>query len=284
MSADIAVVHSRVRAEEKALFEALERRNLPYVGVDARRLYGFADAAPVRWRVGLNRELSLSRAVHAARTLEAQGLHMVNSASATEVCGDKWRTTLALVRAGVPTPRSALALTPEAALRVLDELDYPAVFKPLTGSWGRRVSRINDREAAVAVLEHIEALPSPTDHLVYVQELIRTPGRDIRVVVVDGTPLGAVHRTAREWRTNVARGAEVRPCPLTDELARLATTAAVAVGADLAGVDLVEAEDGRLLVLEVNAGVEFAGFQRALGGAVDVADRIVDVLERRAAS
>ncbi|MER5750217.1 RimK family alpha-L-glutamate ligase [Streptomyces sp. NPDC002088] len=284
MSADIAVVHSRVRTEEKALFEALERRNLPYTAVDTRRLHGFADAAPVNWRVGLNRELSLSRAVYAARTLEAYGLHMVNSACATEVCGDKWRTTLALVRAGVPTPRSALALTPTAALQVLDELDYPAVFKPLTGSWGRRVSRINDREAAVAVLEHIEALPAPGDHLVYVQELIRTPGRDIRVVVVDGTPLGAVHRTSREWRTNVARGAEVRPCPLTEELARLATAAAGAVGADLAGVDLVETEDGRLLVLEVNAGLEFTGFQRAMGGAVNVADRIVDVLERRAGS
>ena len=113
---ELLVLVSRVRTDEKRIFEALERRRVPYRAVDTRQFWGVA--APVRRPGGLvlNRDISFSRAVYAARTLEASGRTVVNSAAATEVCGDKWRTTTALVEAGLPTPRTALALTPEAAL------------------------------------------------------------------------------------------------------------------------------------------------------------------------
>jgi [lysine-biosynthesis-protein LysW]--L-2-aminoadipate ligase len=138
------------------------------------------------------------------------------------------------------------------------------------------VTLVPDAQVAETVLEYIAALPGPQAHIVYVQELVAARGRDIRAVVVGGEVLGATYRTSTGWRTNVARGATSQPCPVTPELVKLATAAAAAVAADIAGVDLIEDEQGRLAVLEVNAGVEFSGFQQAMGDRVNVADRIVD--------
>ncbi|WP_245675725.1 RimK family alpha-L-glutamate ligase [Micromonospora halophytica] len=273
---------SRIGADEKRLFDTLDRRGIPFDHVDTRRQW-FAAGQPGRpWAVALNREIGQVRAAYGAHCLTAAGVDVVNSAESTEVCGDKWRTTLALEAAGIPTPRTALGLTPQATLDALESIGYPALIKPLVGSWGRLVVQLPDRAGAEGLLEYVAALPNPQSHLGYVQELIDKPGRDIRVVVVGGQVLGAVYRTGVSLRTNVALGGQTRPCEVTPEIARLSLEAACAVGTDIAGVDLIEDRDGRLLVLEVNHRVEFTGFQSALVGRVDVADRIVDLLLQRA--
>src|SRR5262249_11935294 len=153
----------------------------------------------------------------------------------------------------------------------LETFGYPAVVKPLTGSWGRQVSLVREPDAARAVLEHRAALPNPEAHLIYLQEVVEKPGRDIRVVVIGGRPVAAPYRVAADWRCNVALGARSQACPIGPELAKLATAAARAVGTELAGVDLVEDSDGNLLVLEVNHNVELAGAQAANDGRVDLA-------------
>jgi [lysine-biosynthesis-protein LysW]--L-2-aminoadipate ligase len=181
----------------------------------------------------------------------------------------------------VPTPRTALALTPQAALTALDSIGYPAVLKPLVGSWGRLVVQLPDPVAAESVLEYAGALPGPQSHLAYVQELIDKPDRDIRVIVIGGQVAGAIYRTGEALRTNVALGGQALPCEVTAEIEKLSLEAATAVGADIAGVDLIEDRDGRLLVLEVNHRVEFSGFQSVLGDRVSVADRILDHLLER---
>ncbi|MGX5213718.1 RimK family alpha-L-glutamate ligase [Streptomyces violaceus] len=271
----IAVLASRVGADEKRLFDAFDRRGIRFEHVDTRRQWFVAGGRGLPWGLALNREIGQVRAVYAARCLTAAGVDVVNSADATEVCGDKWRSTVALEAAGVATPRTALALTPQAALAALDSIGYPALIKPLVGSWGRLVVRLADRAGAEGVLEYVAALPGPQSHLGYVQELIDKPGRDIRVIVVGGQVLGAVYRTGESLRTNVALGGQARPCEVTPEIGKLSVDAAAAVGADIAGVDLIEDRDGRLLVLEVNHRVEFTGFQAALADRVDVADHIV---------
>ncbi|MFE3328146.1 lysine biosynthesis protein LysX [Streptomyces sp. NPDC059176] len=277
----IAVLASRVGADEKRLFDAFDRRGVPFDHVDTRQQWFLAGQRDQPWSLALNREIGQVRAAYAARCLTATGVDVVNSADATEVCGDKWRTTVALEAAGVPTPRTALALTPQAALAALDSIGYPAVIKPLVGSWGRLVVQLPDRASAEGVLEYAAALPGPQSHLGYVQELIRKPGRDIRVIVVGGQVLGAVYRTGESLRTNVALGGQTLPCEVTPEIDKLSLNAAAAVGADIAGVDLIEDRDGRLLALEVNHRVEFSGFQSALADRVDVADHIVDHLLER---
>jgi [lysine-biosynthesis-protein LysW]--L-2-aminoadipate ligase len=279
----VAVLASRVRGEERQILAAFERRGIPVTHVDPRDLPYRADDVVAPWPVVLNREISATRARYAARSMEAAGAVVVNSAAATELCGDKWLSTLALRRAGLPMPRTSLALTPDAALACIEEFGYPVVIKPLTSSWGKRVALVRERDAAQAVLEHCAALPAPQAHVIYLQEYIDKPGRDLRVIVVGGRPVGAVYRSSAEWRTNVARGAETTVCPLTPALSKLATDAARAVGAEIAGVDLVETTDSRILVLEVNQGVEFTGFRRAHGDSEehDVAAAIVDLVLAR---
>ena len=278
----IAVLASRLGADEKRLFDAFDRRGVPFDHVDTRRQWFLAGQHGLPWSVALNREIGQFRAAYAARCFAAADVDVVNNADATEVCGDKWRTTMALEAAGVPTPRTALGLTPQAALDALDSIGYPALIKPLVGSWGRLIVQLPDRAGAEGVLEYAAALPGPQSHLGYVQELIEKPDRDIRVIVVGGQVLGAVYRTGESLRTNVALGGQARPCEVTPEIDKLSLNAAAAVGADIAGVDLIEDRDGRLLVLEVNHRVEFSGFQSALADQVNVADHIVDHLLERA--
>lgn len=282
-AAPIAVLASLIRPDERRLLAALEHRNVRYEQVDCRALWSPAGGLARCWRGVLNREIGQVRAAYAARMLEAADVPVLNSAAATETCGDKWRTSLALAAAGLPAPRTALGLTPEAALAALEEIGYPALVKPLVGSWGRMIATLRDRAMAEDLFEYVSAQPGPQSHLVYVQELISKPGRDIRAIVVGGELLGAEYRIAAGTKTNVARGARVQQCPETAELTKLAVAAAAATGADIAAVDLIEDTDGKLLVLEVNHRAEFSGFQAALGDRVDVAGRIVDYLLERAA-
>jgi [lysine-biosynthesis-protein LysW]---L-2-aminoadipate ligase len=283
----IAVLASRVRLEEKQILAELERRRVPHTHIDTRRIQLDVTEPPIgrnrgfasrRFSVVLSREISHTRALYAARLLGAMHVPVVNSAETIEVCGDKLLTSLRLVQAGLPTPRTALALTPEAGLRAIKRIGYPAVLKPLTGSWGRLVALVKDEEAARAVLEHRDALGSPQHQIIYVQELVDKPDRDIRVIVVGDQVLGATYRRSRDWRTNVSRGAASVPCPVSGELLELTLGAAKAVGGGVLGVDLIEGQGGKLSVLEVNHNLEFAGFQAAHQGRVDVAGAIVEYL------
>lgn len=268
---------SRVRYEEKKIFAALERRAVPYVHVDTRQFtadLGEDLARESGYAGALNREISLNRGLYASLLLEARGVPTINRAEVIDVCGDKLRTSLELRRAGLPTPRTVVALTPEAGVEAAERLGYPVVIKPLTGSWGRLAAVLRDRATARAVLEHRAALPSAQQHIAYLQELVDKPDRDIRVIVAGDHVIAATYRYGEDWRTNAARGADCVPCPLTSDLAELALAAARAVGGGVLGVDLVEGPEG-LLVLEVNHTVEFHGSQTAHGDTVDVADAIV---------
>ena len=152
--APLALIASRVRYEEKRLLAALEHRRVPYLQVDPRAVWmELAAGGPgPSWSVALNREIAHTRGLYLAHLLEAKGVPTVNPAAVAGVCGDKLLTSLALERAGLPTPRTAFALTSAAALEAAEALGYPLVTKPLVGSWGRLAAVLRDREAAEAVL------------------------------------------------------------------------------------------------------------------------------------
>jgi [lysine-biosynthesis-protein LysW]--L-2-aminoadipate ligase len=276
----LAVLASRVRFEEKQIFCALERRSVRYTHVDTRQftagLPGQGGDVP-RFDAALCREISHSRAYYACLLLAGGGTPTVNRAEVIAACGDKARTSLLLAAAGLPTPRTVVALTPDAALEAAEKLGFPVVAKPLTGSWGRMVTVLRDRQEAQAVLEHRAALPNPQQHVIYLQELVDKPGRDIRVLVSGDEVLGATYRYGQQWRTGVASNGTSRPCPLSAELTGLALGAARVVGGGFLGVDLVESPDG-LAVLEVNHTPEFRGFCDAHGDDIDVAGAIVSNL------
>ena len=273
----IGVLCSRIRLEEKLLLQALRARGAEPVRIDddeaVLEIRGQAGTSPP-WDAVLDRSLSQSRALAALRVLEAQGVTTVNAAAVVAVCGDKVATSAALARRGLPTPRTLVAFTPEAALRGVEELGYPVVIKPAVGSWGRMVSRLNDRDAAEAVLEHKRALGTAADSVFYVQEHVDKPGRDIRSFVVDGETICAIYRRSEHWITNTARGGEASNCPVTGEIDRLSRAAAEAVGGGMVAVDLLERGDGELLISEVNHTMEFRNSIDTTG--VDIPGRMAD--------
>ena len=272
----LAVLYSRVRAEEKLLFEALEARGVAYDKIDDREVI-FDLQNPGVWRdygVVLERCINHSRALNALKILNDWGVPTVNTAYVASVCGDKLTTSTALVHHGVPTTRIKIAFTPESAIKAIEELGYPVILKPAVGSWGRLLSKVNDREAAEAILEHKETLGSYHHSIFYIQEYIRKPGRDIRAFVVGGETVGAIYRHAEHWITNTARGGQATGCPVTPELNRICVAAAKAVGGGIVGVDLLEDPERGLLVNEVNYTIEFRNSITTTG--VDIPQRILD--------
>ncbi len=190
-------------------------------------------------------------------------------------CWDKLLTTAALAQAGVPQPQVRVAFTPEAALRAIEELGYPVVLKPVVGSWGRLLARINDRDAAEAILEHKETLGSYQHSIFYIQEFVRKPGRDIRAFVVGDETICAIYRSSEHWITNTARGGQASNCPVTPELDALcrATTRAVSGGdGAVVAIDVLEDPDRGLLVNEVNHTMEFRNSIHTTG--VDIPGRV----------
>jgi len=201
------------------------------------------------------------------------GIPTLNHHDVIATCGDKLLTTAALLENGVPTPRTRLAFTAESALDAVEETGYPAVLKPVVGSWGRLLARVNDRDAAEAILEHKETLGSPQHGVFYIQEHVRKPARDIRAFVVGDETICAIYRYSGHWITNTARGGRAENCPVTPELDALCRAAARAVGGGIVAVDVLESDDG-LLVNEVNDTMEFRNSIDTTG--VNIPARVVD--------
>jgi [lysine-biosynthesis-protein LysW]--L-2-aminoadipate ligase len=255
----IAILLSRVRVEEKLLMQAFAARRLAVEVIDDRVVV-FDLHRPEAWRsydVVIERCLTQSRALNALRILNDWGVRTVNSHRVVQVCGSKLETSSALISAGVPSPRCKIAFTPEAALAAIEEMGYPVILKPAVGSWGRLLAKVNDRDAAEAILEHKETLGSYEHSIFYIQEHINKPARDIRSFVVGGENIAAIYRYSQHWITNTARGGQAANCPLTPEIRQLSLAAAAAVGGGILAVDLLETQDGRLLVNEVNHTMEF---------------------------
>ena len=284
----IGMTCSRIRVEEKLLLQAFARRGIDVERINDDALVFDLNALQAdrtqreRWPdVVLERSLHHGRALYALKVLNDAGIPTVNTYDVALTCGDKFLTTQALLRAGIPSPRCFLAFTPESALVAIETLGYPVVLKPVVGSWGRLVAKINDREAAEAVLEHRDTLGNYQHALFYIQEYIDKPGgRDIRAFVVGDECIAAIYRTSQHWITNTARGGAASVCPLSPLLADICLGAANAVGGGVVAIDLFETADGRLLVNEVNYTMEFRNSIDTTG--VDIPGRIADFTIQRA--
>ncbi len=269
----IGILCSLVRKEEKLLFDEFRRQGLEYERIDDREL--ILDLHRRQWDfdVVLERSINHSRAVHTLRYLNDCGVKTINSYEVASTCGDKLLTTLALIRDGIPTPKVYVAYTAESAIEAIERLGYPVVLKPAVGSWGRLLSKVNDREAAEAILEHKETLGSYHHSIFYIQEYVEKHGRDIRSFVVGDETICAIYRTSHHWITNTARGGVATNCPVTPELNELSVRAAKAVGGGVVAIDLFETPDG-LTVNEVNYTMEFRNSIETTG--VNIPAKVVD--------
>jgi [lysine-biosynthesis-protein LysW]--L-2-aminoadipate ligase len=272
----VGILLSRVRVEEKWLMAALEKRGIAYDRIDDREIsMDINHREPwMEYNVIIERSLSYIRGLYATQILNAWGIPTVNMAHVATICGDKLATSAALARAGIPQPTVKVAFTAEAALIAIEQMGYPVVLKPTVGSWGRLLAKINDRDAAEAILEHKETLGSYQHSVYYIQEFIQKPGRDIRAMVVGDQTVCAMYRTASHWITNTARGGEGEVCPVTPELNDLCVAAARAVGGGVLAIDVLEDPHRGYLVNEINHTMEFHTLAPQTG--VDVPGIMVD--------
>jgi [lysine-biosynthesis-protein LysW]---L-2-aminoadipate ligase len=278
----IALICSLVRPEEKQLMEAFAKRGVTLDVFDDRELvFDLEDLSA--WRVydaAIERCVSQSRATYVQRIMALAGVLPVNRHEVIENCGDKFVTSQCMLANHVPTTRVMMAFTPESALKAIETLGYPCVLKPVIGSWGRGVVRVNDRDGAEAVVNLRDELGGYQQHIYYVQELVNKPQRDIRSFVVGGECIAAIYRTSAHWITNTHLGGKASNCPVTAELAKISVDAANAVGGGIVAVDLFEDPERGLLVNEVNHTMEFRNSVPATG--VDIPGAMVDYVLKAA--
>lgn len=253
--ARIGFLYTRLRLEEKHLLDEFEKhKDVEVIRINDGDLYfDISRIEPVD--VLFERSISYSRGLYISKIYEANGVRVVNSPQVAERCGDKYVTSQILVREGIPTPRVIMAFDEESALAAAEEIGYPFVLKPVVGSWGRLLAKVEDRATAEAFIEH-KATLGVNHQVFYLQEYIDKPGRDIRAFVVGDEPICAIYRTSDNWITNTARGGVASNCPLTPDLVEICQRTARAMGGGLLAIDLFETGTG-LVVNEVNHTMEF---------------------------
>lgn len=279
----LGIFYSHPRLEEKMLFAAAEKDpevELVRIMDDVLELDIHKDSPLLKCDVVLLRSVSHTKNYYAAAFLESRGKKAVNGFQTISVCGDKLLTSLALAKAKVPTPKTKACFDSEQALRTIDDWGYPVVLKPVIGSWGRLLSKINNRDSAETVLEH-KAILGGLSHanLFYIQEYIEKKNQsDIRAIVIGNQIVAAMYRKSAHWITNTARGGQVQQCKVTSALKKVVLAAAKAVSPypSLLGVDVVETKKG-LQVVEVNSGVEFHGIIETTK--VDIPGKMIEFLK-----
>ncbi len=252
----IGFLYTRLRAEEKYLLEELEKYpDVEVVRINDGDMFFDIHEPPASIDVLFERSISYSRGLYISRIFEAHGIPVVNSPLVAERCGDKYVTSQILAQNGIPTPRVFMAFDEDSALKAIETMGYPCVLKPVIGSWGRLLAKIESREMAEALIEH-KAMLGVNHQVFYIQEYIDKPGRDIRAFVVGDEAICAIYRSSENWITNTARGGIATNCPVTDEIAELCQRAARAIGRGLLALDLFETENG-LTINEINHTMEF---------------------------
>lgn len=306
----IGLIYSRVRFEEKLLIEALNKRGVAHELIDDREIIfnltpplggiaqtrsADAPALPAtpsnghshdgntvepaqfrRFDVILDRAMEFTRGVYALQILNSWDVKTVNPARVVATCGDKLLTTAALSQHHVPSPITQIAFTPEAALEAIESMGYPVVLKPVIGSWGRLIAKVNDRESAEALLEHKSVLGNFLHEIFYLQEYIKKPGRDIRVIMMGDEIISGIYRASEHWVTNTARGATAEPCPIDAALEKIARAASNAVGGGFLAIDVIEDPDRGYLINEINPTPEFRGSETATHA--DIPNKLIDYL------
>ena len=252
----IGFLYTRLRAEEKYLLEELEKHSdVEVVRINDGDMFFDINQLPQPVDVLFERSISYSRGLYISRIFEAHGVPVVNSPGVAERCGDKYITSQILATNGIPTPRVLMAFDEESALQAIEAMGYPCVMKPVVGSWGRLLAKVENREMAESLIEH-KATLGVNHQVFYIQEYINKPGRDIRAFVVGEEAICAIYRSSENWITNTARGGVATNCLVTDEVAELCQRAARAVGGGLLALDLFETENG-LTINEINHTMEF---------------------------
>jgi ribosomal protein S6--L-glutamate ligase len=207
--------------------------------------------------------------------LEASGTPVINSSRAIESAVDKYLALAKLRAVGLPIPPTAVCQSMDDAMEAFLALGGDVVVKPMFGGEGRGICRIGDPDVAYRTFKALQQI----DAVLYLQQYIEHEGCDLRLFVLGDQVWGIRRRNSSDWRTNMSRGATAEPLEVTAELVDIARRATHAVGAEIAGVDVLDGTDGRRWVLEVNAVPGWKALAKTLD--IDVAARVLTFIETR---
>ncbi|MCS7138519.1 MAG: lysine biosynthesis protein LysX [Crenarchaeota archaeon] len=276
----LGIFYDQIRFEEKELFKTAENLSVPFKRLNIDEFFFTLNERGVEIRdidVVLLRCVSYFKSLHFSSYLEGVGIKSVSSFKTLQTAGNKLFASMELIKKGVKTPKTVLSFSYQSALNSLSKIGYPAVLKPVVGSWGRLISLIGDKYSAEAILEDRQYM-SPLYQIYYIQEYVEKPGRDIRVTVIGGEIVSAIYRISPpdQWKTNIALGGRSEKAEVNSELAEIVLRAVEAVGGEFVGVDVLESPREGYLVNEVNPTPEFRGSMEATG--INIPEKVIKYL------
>ncbi|MDH3395823.1 MAG: lysine biosynthesis protein LysX [Nitrosopumilus sp.] len=262
----VCIVFDRLRAEEKMLQKEASELGHDALMLDAKITQINTDSKKEDYDLGdvvLERCVSYFRGLHFTASLEFMDIPVLNKFEVANICGNKMFMTLLLKKNNIPTPKTYFSFSSESAAENLEKVGFPLVIKPVIGSWGRGVMPLKNKDTMEAVFEIRDITDSPHDRIYYLQELIKRPPRDIRVITVGDEPIAAMYRkSSGGFKTNIALGADPELCEITKEMEDMAVKASKAMGGGILGIDMMEDDERGLVVHEVNNTVEFKGLAK----------------------
>jgi len=263
----VCIVFDRLRAEEKMLQKEASDLGHDALMLDAKITQINTDSKKEDYDLGdvvLERCVSYFRGLHFTASLEFMDIPVLNKFEVANICGNKMFMTLLLKKNNIPTPKTYFSFSSDSAAENLEKVGFPLVIKPVIGSWGRGVMPLKDKDTMEAVFEIRDITDSPHDRIYYLQELIKRPPRDIRVITVGDEPIAAMYRKSSDggFKTNIALGADPELCEITKEMEDMTVKASKAMGGGILGIDMMEDDEKGLVVHEVNNTVEFKGLAR----------------------
>lgn len=202
------------------------------------------------------------------RAIEEYDVKLINSRESLEIASDKFLTSIFLEKYQIPTPKTVICEDPHKALEAFDELGGDCVLKPLYGSKGIGITRLNDKGFAENIIYSL----SQVNQVFYLQEFVEHYNRDIRILVLGNKVVAGMYRVGNDWKTNIYAGARAESIEITNELKSLAIKAAEITKTEIAGVDIIESEKG-LTVLEVNSIPGFTALQKVTD--INIAEEII---------
>lgn len=288
----IGIILNRVNFEEKQIIKTLQKKGHDAIQLNNQRLKlplhngknkiieEFGDLDLI-----LQRSLSLSRGLYTSAIFESLGFKVINNYESTQICGDKLLTSLKLVEKNIPAPKTSVAFKKESSIQMINkEYDYPVVIKPIIGSWGRMIAKIDNENMAGAIIEDRETMGNVFQKIFYFQEYLGPESRpkdaptDIRVLYINGKCIGAMGRIQKDndFRSNIALGGKAIAIEVDEEMKDICNKVANAVHGEILGIDLMKTHDG-YVCLEVNGTPQFKGLMSSTK--INVAEEIVDYLE-----
>ncbi|MHA1689035.1 MAG: RimK family alpha-L-glutamate ligase [Promethearchaeota archaeon] len=283
----IAILMNRITWEIKQIINEFEKRHVKADLINNQKVFFSLTKKKDlegNYNLFLERSLSHIRGLFASAILDLKGYKVINNHECLNLTGNKLLTTLKLVENDIPTPNTCIAFTKEASIKAIEEeLNYPVVIKPIIGSWGRLIAKLDDYNSAMANLECREIMGNIWQKIYYLQRFIGNPAReakmptDIRVIVIGDQCIAAMGRSHpnQDFRANLAIGGIANSIEITKELEELSLKSAKVVHGEILGIDIMQ-ENENYEIIEINGTPQFRGITKATR--IDIASRIVDYI------